>query len=67
MPRWKKGSREFTVSVNSHDTRGYQCTIPKPVIEVLGEPERITFMIKGKKVEIKSAEELENMAAAVSE
>ena len=52
MPRWKEGSREFTVSVNSHETRGYQCIIPKPVIEVLGDPEKITFVIKGRKVEV---------------
>ncbi|HVB11920.1 MAG TPA: hypothetical protein VNE86_02210 [Nitrososphaerales archaeon] len=56
MPRWKEGSREFTFSVNSHETRGHQCTIPKPVIEALGEPERITFMIKGKRVEVEAAE-----------
>jgi bifunctional DNA-binding transcriptional regulator/antitoxin component of YhaV-PrlF toxin-antitoxin module len=57
MPRWKEGSLEFTVSVNSHETRGYQCTIPKPVIEVLGDPEKITFVIKGRKVEIVPAED----------
>jgi len=57
MPRWKEGSREFTVRINSHETRGYQCTIPRPVIEALGEPERITFFVEGKKVKIEPAED----------
>ena len=52
MPKWKKGATEFTVSVNHHDTRGYQSSIPKPIIETLGEPSTITFVIKGSKVEI---------------
>ena len=57
MPKWKEGATEFTVEVGYSENRGYACTIPKPVIEVLGEPERITFIIKGKRVEIESTEE----------
>ncbi|MGI0090425.1 MAG: hypothetical protein ACREBS_01825 [Nitrososphaerales archaeon] len=57
MPKWKDNATEFTVSVNSHPTRGYQCVIPKPVIEELGEPDKITFSIKGKgKVEVEAGE-----------
>jgi len=52
MPKWKKGVTEFTVSVNYHEARGYQTSIPKPVIELLGEPESITFIIKGSKKKI---------------
>ena len=52
MPKWKEGATEFTVGVGYSENRGYACTIPKPVIEVLGDPEKITFVIKGKKVEI---------------
>jgi hypothetical protein len=52
MPKWKKGATEFTVSVNHNTTRGYQSSIPKPVMEVLGDPPAITFIVKGKKVEI---------------
>ena len=52
MPKWKKGAKEFTVGVNYNDKRGYQSTIPKPVIDALGNPEKIKFIIDGKKVEI---------------
>ena len=52
MPKWKKGAKEFTVGVNYNDKRGYQSSIPKPVIDALGNPEKIKFIIDGKKVEI---------------
>jgi hypothetical protein len=55
MPKWKKGETEFEVGVNYVDKRGYSSSIPKPVIEALGEPESIKFVIKGKKVEVERA------------
>jgi len=55
MPKWKKDEREFTVAVNKHETRGYQVNVPKPIMETLGEPDKITFSIRGKnKVEVSS-------------
>ena len=36
--------------------QGIRVHHPEAVIEVLGEPERITFMIKGKRVEVEAAE-----------
>jgi len=57
MPKWKKGETEFKVGVNYVDKRGYSSSIPKPVIEALGEPESIKFVVKGKKVEVVGAEE----------
>jgi hypothetical protein len=55
VPKWKKGETEFTVGVNHNEVRGYQTSIPKPVAEVLGEPTAVTFIVKGKKVELKAA------------
>ena len=53
MPKWKKNADTFTVGVNYNKTRGFQSTIPKPVMEALGNPDRITFLVKGrKKVEV---------------
>jgi hypothetical protein len=49
LPKWKKDANEFTVSVNHNETRGYQSSIPKPVMETLGNPDRITFVVKPKK------------------
>lgn len=52
MTRWKKDETEFKVGVNFVDKRGYSSSIPKPVMEVLGDPKSIKFVVKGKKVEI---------------
>jgi hypothetical protein len=54
LPKWKKDAKEFTVSVNFNKDRGYQSSIPKPIIDALGEPERVTFVIDGKEVKITS-------------
>jgi len=52
MPKWKKDAKEFTVSVNFNEARGYQSSIPKPIMEALGEPVTITFVIKGNSVNV---------------
>jgi hypothetical protein len=56
VPKWKKDAKEFTVSVNHHEVRGYQSSIPKPIIDHLGkgnEVKAITYIIKGSRVEIR--------------
>lgn len=55
MPKWKKDATEFTVGVNYHPTRGAACSIPKPIVELLEKPNRITFTTKGKRVEVAAA------------
>lgn len=37
MPWWNKDGKEFTVGVNYSDGRGYQSSIPIPVIDRLGK------------------------------
>ena len=56
MPKWKKNTTEFLVSINYVEKRGYQSSIPKPVIDILGKPSTIKFIVKGKKVEIVAGE-----------
>lgn len=56
MARWKADAREFTVSVNFHRTRGYQLNVPRPVMECLAKPARITFVIRGTRVEVRAAQ-----------
>ena len=46
MTKWKKDAKEFTVGVNHNAVRGYQSSIPKPIIEYLKNPKKITFVIK---------------------
>jgi hypothetical protein len=54
MPKWKKDATQFTVGVNHNNIRGYQTSIPKPVMERLNFPDKVTFILKGKRVEIVS-------------
>ena len=44
MPKWKKDAKEFVVGVNFVENRGYSSSIPKPVIERLGNPESIKYV-----------------------
>jgi hypothetical protein len=57
VPKWKKGAKEFTVGINYHDKRGYQSSIPKPIIDALGNPEMIKFIIDGKRIEVTTDKE----------
>lgn len=56
VPKWKKDATEFKVSVNYHPTRGILVFLPKPIAELLGNPKSITFVVKGKHVQVKSEE-----------
>jgi len=44
MPKWKKDAKEFTVGVNYVENRGYSSSIPKPVVEILGNPDSIKYV-----------------------
>ena len=54
MPKWKKDAKEFEVGVSYNDVRGAQSSIPKPIWDILGNPETIKFVLKGKKVEVEA-------------
>ncbi|MFB5620595.1 MAG: hypothetical protein ACE5RC_05640 [Nitrosopumilus sp.] len=56
MTKWKKDEKEFTVGVNYNDERGYQSTIPKPIMEILGNPDKITFVKKGTQIVLRAGE-----------
>ena len=50
MTRWKKDETEFTVSLFIDKSRGSMCIVPKPLVEMLGYPESITFKIVNHKI-----------------
>lgn len=50
MTRWKKDETEFIVSLFIDKSRGSMCIVPKPIVERLGSPEKIKFMINGKHI-----------------
>ncbi len=69
MPKWKKNATEFTVGVSYHELRGYQSSIPRPVVDALGihddksrDPNRIVYAIKKNRVEIKGEMTMVNRA-----
>ena len=56
MPKWRRDATEFPVSINYVKKRGYQSSIPRPVIDILGRSSTIKFIVKGKRVEIIAGE-----------
>ena len=58
LPKWKDDAKEFTVSVNYNESRGYQSSIPKPIMDLLGDPEKVTFVVSGDNIKIIPAKEL---------
>jgi hypothetical protein len=45
MGKWKKDAKEFVVGVNYVERRGCASAIPKPIIDILGKPDKIKFVI----------------------
>ncbi|MDE1829230.1 MAG: hypothetical protein KGI25_02795 [Thaumarchaeota archaeon] len=53
MTRWKKDEKEFDVKLTFDGTNSWVCRVPKPILEKLGMPEKIKFVLEGKKIEVK--------------
>jgi hypothetical protein len=49
MPKWRKDATEFVVGVNYMKDRGYQSSIPKPIMDKLGKPDSLKFVINDDK------------------
>ncbi len=64
MPKWKKNAKTFTVAVRYNDKQGIQTQLPKPVAEFLGNPDEITFQMKGKKLLVEAANGQQEEATA---
>ena len=56
MTRWKKDAKEFTVRLNDDTTGSQICRIPKPIVDLLGKPEGVKFLVKGKYIVIVAGE-----------
>ena len=54
MARWKDSATEYTVKVNICGNRGYQSTIPMPLMNLLGRPAQITFHVRGGEIVVTS-------------
>ena len=55
MTKWAKGATEFTVSVTRKDKlKTSSSYIPKPVLDRLGTPKRITFVFQDELVVVRA-------------
>lgn len=45
MPKWKRQEKLYTVKLTYHNTRGTQLYLPKPIVEQLGRPDRVSFLM----------------------
>ena len=50
MPKWKKDQNDFSVKLFYNDRRGCMAVIPKPILDMLGKPDGLNFVIKGKNI-----------------
>jgi len=46
MPRWKKAETVYTLKVAHHPRRGSQLYLPKPLVERLGRPNRVSLLVR---------------------
>lgn len=46
MTRWKKDETVFTVSLSFDGNNSKSCRIPKPILDMLNDPDQITFEVK---------------------
>jgi len=53
-PRTPKGMDKNHVSLSNDGSDGFVCRVPKPILEILGKPDRIKFVLKGSKIDIVS-------------
>jgi len=45
MPKWKSNAAEFIVSVTYNEEKGSQIRVPKPLLERMGNPSKLKFVI----------------------
>jgi hypothetical protein len=53
MPKWNKDAKEFAVNVHYSEDKGTQVRIPKPILEKMGKPKRVSFVVDGKNIRIR--------------
>jgi hypothetical protein len=54
MPKWSKGARAFVVTLDCYKNRGCKAQVPRPIMEMLGQPKKLRYVVKGNKVEIEA-------------
>ena len=57
MTRWAKDQSEFTVRLNHDTRRGCIAIIPKPILESMGVPARLKFVLEDGQVRVEAGGE----------
>ena len=52
MTRWKKDAKEFAVKLTNDYAGSIICRVPKPIVEMLGNPSGLTFEVHGTKISV---------------
>lgn len=64
MPKWKSGERKFAVSLGYAGKKGYWCTIPMPIVKLLGHPTRVVFVVNpNQEIEFRPESEMDKIEA----
>lgn len=45
LPKWKSNATEFSVNITYNSEKGSQIRVPKPILEKIGNPEKLKFVI----------------------
>ena len=54
LTRWKKGETEFHVALSFDGASSKRCRIPKPIIDMLGDPNTLKFVIRDNAITVTS-------------
>jgi len=46
MPKWSKVQKKYEVTLHETNRGSFRCTLPKPVIEALGYPDRLIYEMR---------------------
>lgn len=52
LTRWKEGEKKFEVKLTNDFRGSIYCRVPKPIIEMLGNPEKIKFEVLRKTIRV---------------
>jgi len=56
LSRWKKDEKEFSVTLGDDKSGSLICRVPKPILDRLGSPSSIKFVILGKKIIVEASD-----------
>ncbi len=56
LPKWSKEAKDFTVHVDCYPERGCKVQVPKPIMDLLGNPQKVRYIVKGKEIKFENGD-----------